>query len=182
MSERPSHVILLIFSFFGFPYHSLISENLRCHLPCTHPRCAPFTTLKDPIGYQQTEQRMIHDVHILSYLELKVIPPIFVRPRKRRSLFHRFISRCRRLKPKKISLVNSKTFCRRSQARLPRAVSSVSAPIHPMVRVHQAQCGRMRLRRRLLAYQKVPRPLRADENESSRKSLQNRVSGTSIMR
>jgi hypothetical protein len=87
--------------------------------------------------------------------------------------FH--ISRCRHFLKTKISLANSKTFCRRSQARLPRAVSSLFAPIHPMVRVHQAQCGRMKLRRRLLAYQKVPRPLRADENESSRKSFQNRL-------
>ena len=134
-------------------------------------------SLKDPIGYQQREQRMMHDVRILSYLELKGIPPISVRSRKRRSLFHRFISRCRRFsKTKKISLANSKTFYRRSQARLPRAVSSVSAQIHPTVRVRRAQCGRMKLRRRLLAYQKVPRPLRADENESSRKSLQSRLS------
>ena len=52
-------------------------------------------SLKDLIGYQQREQRMMHDVCILSYHELKGIPAIFVRPRKRRSLFHRFISRCR---------------------------------------------------------------------------------------
>jgi Paired amphipathic helix repeat len=132
-------------------------------------------SLKDPIGYQQREQRMMHDVRILSYLEGN--PSHFCSAKKRRSLFHRFISRCRCfLKTKKISSANSKTFCRRSQAHLPRVVSSVSAPIHPTVRMHRAQCGRMKLRRRLLAYQKALRPLRADENESSRKSLQNRAS------
>ena len=132
--------------------------------------------LKDPIGYQQREQRMMHDVRTVSYLE-QGTPPIFVRPRQRRSLFHRFISRSRRfLKTKKISLANSKTFYRRSRVHLPRVLSSVSAPIHLTVRVRRAQCGRMRLRRRLLAYQKGLKPLRADESESSRKSLRNRVS------
>jgi len=137
--------------------------------------------LKDPIGYQQREQRMMHDVRILSYLELKGTPPIFVRPRRRRSLFHRFISKCRRFsKTKKTSSANSRTFYRRSQAHLPsRAVSSVSALTHRTVRVHRAQGGHMKLRRHLLAYQKALRPLRADENESSRKSqyrLRNRLS------
>jgi hypothetical protein len=30
--------------------------------------------LKDPIGYQQREQRMMHEVRILSYSELKGTP------------------------------------------------------------------------------------------------------------
>ena len=48
--------------------------------------------LKDSIGYQHWEQKMMHDVRILSYQPLL----LFVRPRKRRSLFHTFISRCKR--------------------------------------------------------------------------------------
>jgi Paired amphipathic helix repeat len=44
------------------------------------------TSLKDPIGYQQREQRMMHDVCTLSYSELKEISPFLVQPRKRRSL------------------------------------------------------------------------------------------------
>jgi hypothetical protein len=108
------------------------------------------------------------DVRIHSYFELKGTRPIFVRPRKRRSPFHRFISRCKRfLKKKTISLANSKTFCRRSQAHLPRVVSSVSAPIHLTVQVDRVQCGLMKLRGCLLVYQKEPRLIRSDKNESS---------------
>lgn len=44
------------------------------------------TSLKDPIGYQQREQRMMHDVCTLSYSDLKEISPFLVQPRKRRSL------------------------------------------------------------------------------------------------
>lgn len=40
------------------------------------------TSLKDPVGYQQREQRMMHDVRVLSYSELKRTPFL----RKRRSL------------------------------------------------------------------------------------------------
>jgi len=43
-------------------------------------------SLKDPIGYQQREQRMMHDVRTLSYSELKGTRPFLVWPRKRRSL------------------------------------------------------------------------------------------------
>src|SRR6266403_1374583 len=99
-------------------------------------------------------------------------PPILFSQERGAHFCHRFIYRCRRFsKTKRTSLANSKTFCRRLQAHLPStAVSSVSAPIHPTVRVHLGQFGRMKPRRRPLAYQKALRHLRADENESSRKS------------
>ncbi|KAI0267923.1 hypothetical protein BGY98DRAFT_938414 [Russula aff. rugulosa BPL654] len=70
-----------------------------------------------------------------------------------------------------------KTFCRRSQHIYPAGWSrQYPSQSTQRMQVHPAQCGRMKLRRRLLVYQKEPRSICADKNESSRKSLLDRPS------
>lgn len=97
------------------------------------------------------------------------------------------ICRCKRFsKTKRTSLASSRTFFRRSLARPPsKATSSVSAPVHQTVRADLGQCGPMKARRRPPARQKGLSPLRADGNESSRKTRrfprQNRLSPHEIL-